>query len=168
MSTNLRAGFKERRCKRFHEAIDIVPSLAKRTCLKRVQEKLEREIPPMAMPPPNVVGSSSAPVAEKETGEKEAGSAPNEALGGAAPADEASDKKDTPAPASPPSWDEMMEMLKRVPCFTNAELPSTKMSDLFSFTKRISVNLGGDPPTFVSAQLPFGTLESVVSRIQQL
>lgn len=61
-----------------------------------------------------------------------------------------------------------MEMLKRVSCFTDAESPSTKMSNLFPFTKRISVNLGGDPPTFVSAQLPFGTPEFVVSRIQQL
>lgn len=53
-----------------------------------------------------------------------------------------------------------MEMLKRVLCFTDAEVPSTKMSDFFPLTKRIFVNIGGDPPTFVSAQLPFGTPES--------
>ncbi|WJZ80866.1 hypothetical protein VitviT2T_000741 [Vitis vinifera] len=62
----------------------------------------------------------------------------------------------------------MMEILKRVSCFTDAESPSTKRSDFFPLIKGISVNLGGDPPTFVSARLPFGTLESVVSRIQQL
>lgn len=61
-----------------------------------------------------------------------------------------------------------MEMLKRVTCFTDAELPYTKMSDFFFFTKLISVNLGGDPPTLVSARLPFGTPESAVSHIQQL
>ena len=61
-----------------------------------------------------------------------------------------------------------MEMLKGVPCFTNAEALSTRMSDFFSLTKRVSVNIGGDPPTFVNARLPFGTLESVVSCIQHL
>ena len=61
-----------------------------------------------------------------------------------------------------------MEMLMRVPCFTDAEPPSTKMSDFFSLTKWISVNLGGEPPIFVSARLPFGTPESAVSHIQQL
>lgn len=61
-----------------------------------------------------------------------------------------------------------MGMLRRVPCFTDVESHSTKMSDLFSFTKRISMNMGDDPPVFVSARLPFGTPESVVSRIQQL
>ncbi|KAL6334747.1 hypothetical protein AAG906_021406 [Vitis piasezkii] len=31
----------------------------------------------------------------------------------------------------------MMEMLRRVPCFTDAEPPSTKMSDFFPLTKWI-------------------------------
>ncbi|RVW31663.1 hypothetical protein CK203_092744 [Vitis vinifera] len=42
------------------------------------------------------------------------------------------------------------------------------MSDFFPLTKQVSVNMGGDPPTFVSARLPFGTPESVVSCIQHL
>ncbi|RVW91808.1 hypothetical protein CK203_045906 [Vitis vinifera] len=46
--------------------------------------------------------------------------------------------------------DDIMEMLRRVPCFTDAESPSTKMSDFFPLTKRISVNLGGEP--LVSSQ----------------
>ena len=50
-----------------------------------------------------------------------------------------------------------MEMLKGVLCFTDAETPSTKMSDFFPLTKRISVNMSGGRPTFVSARLPFGT-----------
>lgn len=61
-----------------------------------------------------------------------------------------------------------MEMLKRVSCFTDSESPSTKMYDIFPFIKRISVNLGGGPLSFVSARLLFGTFESVVLRIQQL
>ena len=61
-----------------------------------------------------------------------------------------------------------MEMLKGVSCFTDAETPSTKMSDFFPLTKRVSVNMSGDPSTFVKARLPFGTLESVVSCIQHL
>ena len=47
-----------------------------------------------------------------------------------------------------------MEMLKGVPCFTDAEAPSTRMFDFFLLTKRVSVNIGGDPPTFVNARHP--------------
>ena len=61
-----------------------------------------------------------------------------------------------------------MEMLKGVSCFMDAEAHSTKMSDFFPLTKRVSLNMGGDPPTFVKARLLFGTLESVVSCIQHL
>ena len=61
-----------------------------------------------------------------------------------------------------------MEMLKGVSCFTDAEAPSTKMSDFFPLTKRVSVNMGGDHPTFVKARLPFGTPESPLSCIQHL
>lgn len=77
----------------------------------------------------------------------------------------APNEKDSPAPTALPSWEEMMEMLKRVSCFTNAEAPSTKMSDFFPLTKWISVNMGGDPPTFTSARLPFDTPKSVMSCI---
>lgn len=58
-----------------------------------------------------------------------------------------------------------MEMLRWVLCFTDVEPPSTNMSDFFPLTKRISVNLGGEPPIFVLAQLFFGMLESVISHI---
>ena len=44
-----------------------------------------------------------------------------------------------------------MEMMKGVSCFTDAEAPSTKMSDFFPLTKRVSLNMGSDPSTFVKA-----------------
>ena len=91
-----------------------------------------------------------------------------EALSNAAPAEGVPDEKDSPAPVTLPSLDEMMEMLNHVLCFTNSETPSTKMSYFFPFTKRISVNMGGDPLSFVSARLLFGTPKSAVFRIQQL
>ena len=37
-----------------------------------------------------------------------------------------------------------MEMLRRVPCFTDLKPPSTKMSDFFPLIKWISVNIGSD------------------------
>ena len=61
-----------------------------------------------------------------------------------------------------------MEILKGVSCFTNAEAPSMRMSNFFPLTKWVSVNMGGDPPTFVKARLSFGTPESAVSCIQHL
>lgn len=61
-----------------------------------------------------------------------------------------------------------MEILKHVSCFMDSESPPTKMYDFFPLTKRISVNLGGDPLSFVSVRLSFRNPESVVLRIQQL
>lgn len=78
------------------------------------------------------------------------------------------DQNDASASVSHLSWEEMMGMLRQVPCFTNVEPSSTKMSDFFSLSKQILVNMGGNLPVFVSTRLPFGTLESVVSPIQQL
>lgn len=135
MSNYLRAGFKERHHKRLHEAINMTPTPTKRTCPERVQEESVREVPQVVVPPSDVLRSSSVSIVERETSGKEAGSATGEALGGAAPADEALDKKDTPALGSPPSWDEMMEMLNHVSCFIDVESPSTKISDFFPPTK---------------------------------
>lgn len=118
------------------------------------------ETPAILVPQPDVMGPSSV-----STVEEEVGPAPDGASDGTALADEVPDQKDTSTPAFPSSRDEMVEMLKHVPCFTNVEPPSTKMSDFFPLTKRISVNLGGDLPFFVSARLPFGTPESTVARI---
>ena len=61
-----------------------------------------------------------------------------------------------------------MEMLKGVSCFTDAEAPSTKMSDFFLLTKWVFVNMGGNPSTFVKARLHFSTPEFTVSCIQHL
>lgn len=163
MSADLRAGFKERHHKRLHEAINMVPSPAKRPCPEEAQEEPGRKVFPMLVPSSNTVGPSSTPATEKEVSPT-----PGGASGGAALVDEVLDQKDTLTSALPPSWDEMMETLKRMSCFTDVELPSTKMLDFFPLTKRISVNLGGDPPIFVSTRLPFGTPESTISRIQQL
>lgn len=163
MLTNLRASFKERHRKRLHEAINVVPPLSKRACLERVQEKLGRKVSSMPVPPSDITRPSSA-----STVEKEVDPALNGASVGVAATEEVLDQKGTPASAFPPSWDKMIEMLKRVSCFTNAESPSTKMSDFFPLTKRISVNLGKKPLVFISAWLPFGMLESTVSHIQLL
>lgn len=160
MEINLRVDFKERHHKRLHEAIEVDASPAKRTCLEGEPMK---DAFPMLVPLPNAAGSSNVLVAGKETCSTQDG-----ALGGPAPVKEDLDQKDAFASVSHLSWEEMMGMLRRVPCFTNVEPPLTKMLDFFSLTKRILVNMGGDPPVFVSARLPFGTLESTISPIQQL
>lgn len=146
MATDLRAGFKERHCKHFHKAIEVAAPPTKRACLEGVQEEPMRNVLPGPMPPSDATGPSSVLAVKKEIS-----TVLNGAPGGVAPIDEVLDQKDTPASAPPPSWDEMMEMLRRVLCFTDAELSFTKMSDIFSLTKRISMNLGGEPLVFMSA-----------------
>ena len=160
MTTDLRPDFKERHRKCLHEAITVDTPPAKRTCPEGVQEEPMRDASPAPVPPSDAARSSHVPPAKKKIGLAQDG--------GAAPFEEKLDKKDTLVSAPLPSWEEMIEMLRRVSCFIDAEPPSTKMLDFFSLTKWISVNLGGDPPTFFLAQLPFGMSKSVISRIQQL
>ena len=141
MAIDLRVGFKERHYKCLHEAIAVDTPPAKRTYLEGVQEEPMRYASPTLVPPPDATRSSNVPTAEKKTGPTHEG-----APGGVAPVEEGLDQNDTPASAPPPSREEMIEMLRQVPCFTDAEPPFTKMSDFFPFTKQISVNLGSDPP----------------------
>ena len=82
--------------------------------------------------------------------------------------EEVPDEKSSPTTTVPSSWEKLMEMLKGMSCFTDAEAPSTRMSDFFPLTKGISMNMGGDPPAFFKARFPFGTPESAVSCIQHL
>lgn len=96
---------------------------------------------PTPVPPSNATRSSSVSAAEKEVGPTQ-----EREPGGVAPIEEGLDQKNTHVSAPPPNLEEMIEMLRRVLCFTDAEPPSIKMSDFFPLTKRISVNLGSDPP----------------------
>lgn len=128
---DLRVGFKERHYKHHHEAIDMVSPPAKKACPERAHEEPARKVPPVAVPPPDVARPSSAPIAEKEADGKESGPTTGEASGDAAPVEEVLDKKTTPTPVSPPSWDEMMEMLKHMSCFTDSESLFIKRSDFF-------------------------------------
>lgn len=64
-----------------------------------------------------------------------------------------------------PTMKKMDELLKQVPYFIKNEAPVNNIGDLFPTTRWVSVDLGDDPNISFVAQLPFGTLESVASRI---
>ncbi|KAL6312623.1 hypothetical protein AAG906_006768 [Vitis piasezkii] len=111
-------------------------------CLSPSQKGLPREglggsgggASPSIMPHSDVAGPSAVAVTQPNVAGPSAAAiqpdadAPNNALA----AEEV---------CGPPSWGELMEMLKEVSCFTDAEAPSTKMSNFFPLTKRISVNM---------------------------
>lgn len=61
------------------------------------------------------------------------------------------------------NWEEVIELLKQVPCFIETKALMTHMGDFFFATKRVTVDLDGDSPISFVAKLSFGTLESVVS-----
>ncbi|KAJ9685495.1 hypothetical protein PVL29_017512 [Vitis rotundifolia] len=54
-------------------------------------------------------------------------------------------------------------MFERTPCFMDPEPPPAKLADFFPPTVHISENIGGDPPEFLKARLPFGTPESAIA-----
>ncbi|KAL6332099.1 hypothetical protein AAG906_020780 [Vitis piasezkii] len=175
---DLRARLLRRHLKRLYDPIDLGPPSAKKVCPERGGEDAASEVPLSSSTHPDEAGPSAtaarsevqcsidiiafgdAPIVVETRGSK--------GVLDASIDEKAPDEKSSLDAAVPPSWEELMEMLKGVSCFTDAEAPSTRMSDFFSLTKRVSLNIGGDPPAFVKAQLPFGTPESVVSCIQHL
>lgn len=67
MATNLRVGFKKRHYKCLHETIKVDASPAKKTCSKGVQGEPMKDASLMPVLLPDAAGSSSVPVAWKET-----------------------------------------------------------------------------------------------------
>lgn len=122
---NLRVDFGERHHKRLYEAIELASSSVKGAHPEGVQEEPEREILLVSMPSPDITGSSNALAAEGETGLALGG-----ASGSGASIEEVFVSRDTLTPVSPPNCDEMMEKVKRIPRFIDADLPSSKMFEI--------------------------------------
>lgn len=122
MPHDLRVGFGERHHKRLYEAIELGSSSVKGAHPERVQEEPEREIPSLPVPSPDVAGSNNALIAEGKTSLALEGASDS-----ATPAEGVFVIRDTPDPASPPSCDEMREMLKRISRSIDANMPSSRM-----------------------------------------
>ena len=134
----------------------LPPPPAKKVCLDRGGKDPTLEVPTSAVTrsdedgpnasstaPPNVAGSRAAATVQDDA---PGPSSPivvetpiSEGVPDASNGEEALDEKSNHAAAVPPTWEELMEMLKGVPCFTDVE-----------------------------ARLPFGTPESTMSCIQHL
>lgn len=162
MVVDLRADFKDRQRKWLFKPIEVVAPPAKRSCLEEVHEDPVMDPPPTPVPPFYAIGSSSVP-ATASSFRTETCSAQDGAPDCPSPTENDIDQKDALSSISSPNWEEMMEILRRMPCFTDAESPSTKLLDFFPFTKQVLVSLGGDPPISVTTWLPLGTIESTVS-----
>lgn len=92
------------------------------------------------MPPTDVVRPSNAPIAKSSTRENTY-TAQDRASIDPTPIDDDLEKNEATTPPRALNWEEMVEMLKQIPHFTEVEPFSTKMSDFFSLMKWISVNL---------------------------
>ena len=167
ITTNLRVDFKERQRKRLFESIIVVLPPDKRSCTEEPHKAPVPDTSSMPMPLIDAAGPNNVPVV-KSPDRKYVCPAQDEVSTDLAPVGDDLDRKYAPAPPCAPSWEEMMELLNRVPCFTKVEPLSIKMLEFFSLTKRISMNIDGNPPISIAARLPFGTPESVVSRIQPM
>ena len=155
-TSNLRAGLLRRHGKWLRVPINLGPSPAKKVCPNWGGEDPAPEVPALAMTrldeggpsassaaPSDVVGSSATATVRAD------GPGPNspavaetpisEGVPDASNGEEASDEKSSHVATVLPSWEELMEMMKGLPCFMDAE-----------------------------AWLHFGPPESVVSYIQHL
>lgn len=130
MVADLTADFGDRMRKRLSKPIEVVVPPAKRPRPDEVHKEPVTEVPPAPILPLNVAGSSSVPTAASPIRE-ETCLAQDGAQDDPTPAVEDMDQKGTPSCTAPPSWKKMKEMLGRMPYFTDAEPPPTKMSDFF-------------------------------------
>lgn len=130
MVVDLTADFGDRMRKRLSKPIEVVVPPAKRPRPDEVHKEPVTEVPPAPILPSNAAGSSSVPTAASPIRE-ETCPAQDGAQDDPTPAVEDMDQKGTLSCTAPPSWKKIKEMLGRMPYFTDAELPPTKMSDFF-------------------------------------
>lgn len=120
IAADLRSSFKDRQCKWLSKPIKVVAPPSKRPCLDEVHEEPIMEAPPTSVHPPDAAAFSSVSTAASPV-RAETYLAQDEAPNGPTPAEEDLDQKDAPSSIRPPSYEEMMEMLRWIPCFTDTE-----------------------------------------------
>ena len=64
-----------------------------------------------------------------------------------------------------PSQEEIVELMRQIPPFTKRETLVQNMGVLFSTTQRIPIEIESNPNQSFMARLPFGTLDTIISRI---
>ena len=138
-TSELRERLMQRHGKRLHVPIDLRPSPAKKVCLNRGGKAPAPEVPAPPTTRSDGDGASiSAPVPPDAAGFSMTAMVQADALGRSSLAVVGTSvpKKVSEAPngedalveksiytvAVPPSWEELMNMLKGVPCFTDAEV----------------------------------------------
>ena len=126
MTPNLRVGFKERQHKHLSKALSATPSLVKRTRSEVSHEEPVLDAPTEQVPPSDTVRpkqelvvSSSA----EDTCSAEDGTPVGHTPGG--------DINDKVAPINSPSQNEIVALLRQVPCFTMSESPAPGIDALF-------------------------------------
>ena len=126
MTPNLRVGFKERQHKHLSKALSATPSLVKRTRSEVSHEEPVLDAPTEQVPPSDTVRpkqelvvSSSA----EDTCSAEDGTTVGHTPGG--------DINDKVAPINSPSQNEIVALLRQVPCFTMSESPAPGIDALF-------------------------------------
>lgn len=122
---DLRIGFGEKLHKRLYETIEIGSTSVQGDQPEWAQEEPGRKIPPAPVVSPDVALFGDVLAVEEET-HPTAG----RAFGSGTVTRGVSAKRDIPTLASPPSCVEMMEMLKRIPHFIEADLPSSNMFEV--------------------------------------
>lgn len=120
MVADLRAYFKDRQCKWLSKPIKVVAPPAKRPCSDEVHEEPIMEAPPTPVPLPDAMGFSSVSAAASLVRAKTY-PAQDRAPDGSTLAEEDLDQKDASSFVRPPSYEEMMEILRWIPCFTDTE-----------------------------------------------
>ena len=138
-TSNLRAGLLRRHGKRLHVPIYLGSPPAKKVCPDRGGEDPTPEVlasvatyanedgpSASSAAPPNAAGSSATTTVKVDApGPSSPAVVETPMLEGvpdASNGEEAPDEKGSHAVAVPPSWEDLMEMLKGVPCFTDAEV----------------------------------------------
>ena len=132
------------------ESIEVAPPPTKKSCVEVPRTAPVPDIFPPPRPFADVAKPDRVPTMRSSIG-KNVCPERGEASISLAPISDDLDGKDvfaSPRPQAPrtPSWKEMVELLKQIPCFIEAEPPVTNMGDFFPLTKWVTVDLNDNPP----------------------
>ena len=165
MASKLRVRFRERQCKHLSESIAVNPTPSKKACPKPLS------VPPLVSVPPTTVAAITLESDEKLPSANDI--AYHEIRRPFFVPDNISEELFEYMNSSPsrsksayvPSLEEVFELLKWIPSFTEREPPIQNMSVLFPATQRILIKIDDNLNWSFMTQIPYGTPDTAIARI---
>ena len=165
MDSNLRAEFHERQCKHLSESIAVNPTPSKKACSKPASAPTLMSVPPTTATVLTPELDKKLPSADEHTYHETRRSFINSDNFNKESFEYMTFFSPHSKSTYVPNWEEVSELLKRIPFFTERESSVQNMGVLFPATQQIPIEIDNDPSRSFTTWLLYGTPNTAISHI---